>query len=92
MLPRTLILAFCFQAATAFAANPPSAGTIEGTVVLRNGYPANGAEVKLQEESASNSLLTVKTDGKGHYAATGLAPGEYKLIVMIEKQAGFSAS
>ena len=69
---------FVLSVATAWAG--PSA--IQG-VVKEKGQPISGADVRIESKDGSQRLNTVKTDGKGHYISEGLAPGVYRVTLMV---------
>ncbi len=56
-------------------------GTVlEGIVKDPSGKPISGADVRIQ---ANGKSVTVKTDAKGHYIATGLAADTYKVSLAV---------
>jgi len=75
---RVGFVGFVLSVATAWAG--PSA--IQG-VVKEKGQPIRGADVRIDSKDGSQRLNTVKTDGKGHYISEGLAPGVYRVTLMV---------
>jgi Carboxypeptidase regulatory-like domain len=75
---RAGFVGFVLSVATAWAG--PSA--IQG-VVKEKGQPIRGADVRIESKDGSQRLNTVKTDGKGHYISEGLAPGVYRVTLMV---------
>ena len=64
-------------AASAFA----QSARIEGNAVGADGKPSKNAEVRIQAEKTKTAPMTVKTDAKGHFAATNLPAGNYKVTL-----------
>ena len=69
-------IALIVCAATAWAA--PTG--LEGTVKDSNRQPVRNTDVRIEGKNFSK---TVKTDGSGHYACTGLAAGNYHVTLLI---------
>jgi hypothetical protein len=53
---------------------------LEGTVRDSHRQPVRNADVRIEGKDFSK---TVKTDGNGHYACTGLAAGNYHVTLLI---------
>ena len=75
---RVGFVGFVLSVATAWAG--PSA--IQG-VVKEKGQPIRGADVRIESKDGTQRLNMVKTDGKGHYISEGLAPGVYRVTLMV---------
>src|SRR5438477_9846459 len=62
---------------TTFAQSGVVSGTVRGT----DGKPAQGAQIRFEGKQRGN--FTTTTDAHGKYAYKGLAPGIYKISVLI---------
>ena len=82
MLPKSLILSLIGLLLVAFSV---FAGTsvLEGVVKDVTGRPIQGADVRIEAKNFSKIL---KTDASGHYVTHGLAPGTYKVMLVINGQ------
>jgi tetratricopeptide (TPR) repeat protein len=58
---------------------------LSGTVLGMDGKPAPDVELVVTN-TETNKVYNVKTDGKGHYAAAGLAGGKYNIDVKMKGQ------
>ena len=59
-------------------------GTVlEGVVKDYNGNPLKGADVRVETRIGSYMSKTIKTDANGHYVASGLAQGTYKVTLVV---------
>jgi hypothetical protein len=56
------------------------APTLEGVVKDPAGRPIKGADVRIE---AKNFSKIVKTDAGGHYISDGLAPGTYRVTLVV---------
>lgn len=56
--------------------------SIEGTATGPAGQPLKNADVRIQQENTTGRAVLVKTDGRGHFAATGLAAGTYTVAIV----------
>jgi Carboxypeptidase regulatory-like domain/Chaperone of endosialidase len=65
--------------ATAWAG--PSA--IQGVVKDAKGKPIKNADVRVESRDGKTLFNTVKTDGKGQYISQGLAPGVYRVTLVV---------
>jgi hypothetical protein len=65
--------------ATAWAG--PSA--IQGTVKDVKGQAIKGADVRIESRDGKTVFKTVKTDAKGRYVSDGLAPGVYRVSLVV---------
>ena len=68
-----------FCAANAWA----GAASIQGIVKDAKGQPIKGADVQVSSRDGKQVLNTVKTDAKGHYISQGLAPGVYRISLVV---------
>lgn len=61
------------------------AGTssIQGIVKDAKGQPIKGADVRTESKDGKQLFNTVKTDGRGRYISQGLAPGVYKVTLVV---------
>jgi 5-hydroxyisourate hydrolase-like protein (transthyretin family) len=61
------------------------AGTssIQGIVKDAKGQPIKGADVRIESRDGKQQFNTVKTDAKGRYISQGLAPGVYRVTLMV---------
>jgi hypothetical protein len=65
--------------ATAWAG--PSA--IQGLVKDAKGQAIKGADVRIESKDGKQQFNTVKTDAKGRYISEGLAPGVYRVTLVV---------
>ncbi len=65
--------------ATAWAG--PSA--IQGVVKDAKGQAIKGADVRIESKDGKQLFKTVKTDGSGRYVSDGLAPGVYRVTLLV---------
>ncbi len=68
-----------FLSATAWAG--PSA--IQGVVKDAKGQAIKGADVRIESRDGKKVFKTVKTDGSGRYVSDGLAPGVYRVSLIV---------
>ncbi len=68
-----------FSVATAWAG--PSA--IQGVVKDAKGQAIKGADVRIESKDGKQLFKTVKTDGSGRYVSDGLAPGVYRVTLIV---------
>ena len=66
-------------AASAWAA--PS--SIQGIVKDAKGQPIKGADVRIESKDGKQLFNTAKTDAKGRYISQGLAPGVYRVSLLV---------
>ena len=82
MFPNSLrigLIGFVLCAATAWAG--PSA--IRGVVKDAKGQAIKGADVRIESRDGKKVFKTVKTDGSGRYVSDGLAPGVYRVSLIV---------
>jgi Carboxypeptidase regulatory-like domain len=73
------LIGFVLSVATAWAA--PSA--IQGFVKDAKGQAIKNADVRIESKDGRQKFNTVKTDGKGRYISEGLAPGVYRVTLVV---------
>src|SRR6266481_2393473 len=73
------LIGFVLSVATAWAG--PSA--IQGVVKDAKGQAIKGADVRIESKGGSQRFNTVKTDGKGRYISEALAPGVYRVTLIV---------
>ena len=67
-----------------FVSRSWAGGTVlEGVVKDSNGNPIKGADVKVETRVGSFISKIIKTDASGHYSMSGLAPGTYKVTLVV---------
>jgi len=66
-------------AATAAADN----SVLEGVVKDAKGHPIQGADVQIGAKNGGSVPTTVKTDQNGRYTSKGLAPGTYRVTLVV---------
>jgi 5-hydroxyisourate hydrolase-like protein (transthyretin family) len=71
--------AMLFVASAAAAAN----SVLEGVVKDARGHPIPGADVQIETKNGGSMLMTVKTDQNGRYISKGLAPGIYRVTLIV---------
>ena len=74
------MLVFGLMAASASAQD----SSIRGFVKYIDGKQAAQAEVKVERVDAKARSITIKTDAKGNYAATGLPVGTFKVTAYVK--------
>src|SRR6266481_5775582 len=57
--------------------------SIQGIVKDAKGQPIKGADVRIESRDGKQLFNTVKTDLKGRYISQGLAPGVYRVTLMV---------
>jgi Carboxypeptidase regulatory-like domain len=82
MFYRTRVLAAAFLAGTVVFSGAAFGQSIEGVVRGPDGKPLKDAEVRL-EQKGNKSVVTTKTDARGHYSHARLSPGVYKVSVVL---------
>src|SRR4029450_3769120 len=73
-------LGLVLSLATAWAG--PSA--IQGVVKDAKGQAIKGADVRVEARGGKTLFKTVKTDGNGRYVSDGLAPGVYRVSLVVK--------
>jgi len=82
MFYRTKVLAVAFIAVTGVFSGAAFGQSIEGVVRGPDGKPLKDAEVRV-EQKGNKSVVTTKTDARGHYSYSRLSPGVYKVSVVL---------
>ena len=82
MFYRTRVLAAAFVAGTVVFSGAAFGQSIEGVVRGPDGKPLKDAEVRV-EQKGNKSVVTTKTDARGHYSHARLSPGVYKVSVVL---------
>jgi hypothetical protein len=73
-----------FVGAMLFVTSAAAANSVvEGIVKDAKGHPIQGADVRIQATNGGTLLTTVKTDAHGHYILDGLAPGTYRVALVL---------
>ena len=57
--------------------------SIQGIVKDAKGHAIKGADVRIESKDGKQLLKTVKTDGSGRYVSDGLAPGVYRVTLLV---------
>src|SRR5881296_4144767 len=57
--------------------------SIQGTVNDAKGQPIKGADVRVESKDGKQLFNTVKTDAKGRYISQGVAPGVYRVTLVV---------
>jgi Carboxypeptidase regulatory-like domain len=71
------LIGFVLCAATAWA------GLIRGVVKDAKGQAIKGADVRIESRDGKKVFKTVKTDGSGRYVSDSLAPGVYRVSLIV---------
>ena len=82
MFYRTRILAAVFVAGMVVFSGAAFGQSIEGVVRGPDGKALKDAEVRVEGKD-KKIVATTKTDARGHYSSTRVAPGVYKLSVVL---------
>lgn len=72
-----LIICCCFT----FAATAQKNGSIKGTVTDSVSQPVTSATITLLQKKDSSLVSFMMTNNKGYFELSGIAPGEYRLLV-----------
>src|SRR6266436_1290083 len=79
-LLRVVFVGLVLSVATAWAG--PSA--VQGVVKDAKGQAIKGADVRIESKDGKQLFSTVKTDGSGRYVSGGLAPGVYRVTLLVK--------
>ena len=79
------VIAIGFVGVMLFAASAAAAenSLLEGVVKDAKGHPIQGADVQIEAKNSGRLLTTVKTDQNGRYISKGLAPGAYRVTLVV---------
>ncbi len=83
MFYRTRVLAAAFVAGTVVFSGAAFSQSIEGVVRGADGKTLKDAEVRV-EQKGNKSVVTTKTDARGHYSHARLSPGVYTVSVVLD--------
>ena len=83
MFYRTKVLAASFAAVAGVFSGVAFGQSIEGTVRGSDGKALKDAEVRV-EQKGNKSVVTTKTDARGHYSYARLSPGVYIVSVVLD--------
>jgi hypothetical protein len=79
---RTKVLAAAFVAVAGVFSGAAFGQSIEGVVRGPDGKALKDAEVRVERKD-NKSLVTTRTDARGHYSLTRLSPGVYTVSVVL---------
>jgi hypothetical protein len=82
MFYRTIFLTAASVAVAGVFSGAAFGQSIEGVVRGPDGKPLKDAEVRV-EQKGNKSVVTTKTDSRGHYSYARLSPGVYKVSVVL---------
>src|SRR5438094_7043691 len=74
------LMGFLLLCAASAWAGPAS---IQGVVKDAKGQPIKGADVRIESKDGKQLFNTVKTDAKGRYISQGVAPGVYRVTLVV---------
>jgi len=83
MCYRTKVLTASFVAVAGVFSGAAFGQSIEGTVRGSDGKALKDSEVRV-EQKGNKSLVTTKTDARGHYSYSRLSPGVYTVSVVLD--------
>src|SRR5258708_12707153 len=83
MFYRSRILAAALVAGTVASSCAAFGQSIEGVVRGPDGKGLKDAEVRV-EQKGNKSVVTTKTDARGHYSYARLSPGVYTVSVVLD--------
>jgi hypothetical protein len=73
-----------FIGVTLFVASASAAGPgLQGIVKDAKGHPIQGADIRIEATNTGGLLTTVKTSENGRYSLEGLAPGKYRVTLVV---------
>lgn len=56
---------------------------LEGIVKDAKGHPVQGVDLRIEAKNGGKLITTVKTDENGHYILKGVAPGTYRVTLVM---------
>jgi hypothetical protein len=83
MFYRTIFLAAASLAVAAVFSGAAFGQSIEGVVRSPDGKALKDAEIRV-EQKGNKSVVTTKTDARGHYSYSRLSPGVYTVSVVLD--------
>ena len=83
MCYRTKVLTASFVAVAGVFSGAAFGQSIEGTVRGSDGKALKDSEVRV-EQKGNKSVVTTKTDSRGHYSYSRLSPGVYTVSVVLD--------
>jgi len=83
MCYRTKVLTASFVAVAGVFLGAAFGQSIEGTVRGSDGKALKDSEVRV-EQKGNKSVVTTKTDARGHYSYSRLSPGVYTVSVVLD--------
>ena len=83
MCYRTKVLTASFVAVAGVFSGAAFGQSIEGTVRGSDGKALKDSEVRV-EQKGNKSVVTTKTDARGHYSYSRLSPGVYTVSVLLD--------
>ena len=83
MCYRTKVLTASFVAVAGVFSGAAFGQSIEGTVRGSDGKALKDSEVRV-EQKGKKSVVTTKTDARGHYSYSRLSPGVYTVSVVLD--------
>ena len=83
MCYRTKVLTASFVAVAGVFSGAAFGQSIEGTVRGSDGKALKDSEVRV-EQKGNKSVVTTKTDARGHYSYSRLSPGVYTVSVVLD--------
>ena len=73
-----------FTGVMLFVASASAAGpALQGIVKDARGHPIQGADIRIEATNTGRLLTTVKTNVNGRYSLEGLAPGNYRVTLVV---------
>ena len=83
MFYRTKVLTASFVAVAGVFSGAAFGQSIEGIVRGSDGKALKDAEVRVEQKD-NKSVVTTKTDARGHYSYSRLSPGVYTVSVVLD--------
>lgn len=68
-----------------FVAGASAASSVlQGIVKDAKGHPVQGADIRIEAPDTGRLLTTVQTNASGRYSLEGLAPGSYRVTLVVK--------
>jgi len=78
------LIGIAFVGVMLFVESAAAANSVlEGIVKDAKGRPVQGADIRIEATSGGTLLTTVKTDANGRYILNGMAPGIYRVTLVV---------